>query len=235
MSAAGSMFPELIDTVVDFNDTAFRNIPSIIVSEDLLDDLSDDPEDRAFGEALVAREKSFDYRSPIIMRPFRYGTSLDDAASARLPTRFSDGRRFGVWYGSLDILTTLHETVYHWKKRLADMLTTIEEEVVSERRVFKISALGIIIDLRGKHARFPELIDPDDYTFTQALGEYLHRNAQNGLLVRSARYAPGTNIAAFKPDILSNPRYHSYPVYRWTPGESAVNVERIRGKTWKRI
>lgn len=160
------MFSELIDTVIDFNDTTFRNIPSIIVSEDLLDDLSDDPEERAFGEALVTGGKPLDYLSPIIMRPFRYGTSLDAAASARLPTRFSDGSRFGVWYGSLDILTTLYETVYHWKRRLADMLTAIDEEVVSERRVFKVLATGIIIDLRGKHLAFPGLIAPDDYTFT---------------------------------------------------------------------
>ncbi len=229
------MFSELIDTVVDFNDATFRNIPSITTSEDLLDDLSDDPKDRAFGEALVADQKDLDYRSPIIMRPFLYGVSLDDSACARLPTRFSDGRQFGVWYGSLSLATTVYETVYHFRKRLADMVTTIDEEVVSERRVFEVSARGVIIDLRDKHDRFPALIAGDDYTFTHALGGYLHKNGQNGLLARSARHKRGVNLAAFKPDILSNPRHHCYLVYRWAPGDPAVQVERTSGKVWKRI
>lgn len=227
------MFAELIDTVVDFAGATFRNIPSISVSEDLLDDLSDDPRDRAFGEALVSA--NLDYSSPIIMRPFLYGTSLDNSPYARLPTRFSDGRRFGVWYGSLDVVTTVYETVYHWKKWLADMAITIDEEVVSERRVFRVSVSGIVIDLRAKHERFPRVIDPDDYTFTHALGDYLHKNAQNGLLVRSARHNPGTNLAAFRPDILSDPRHHSYLAYRWIPGEASVRIERMSGRVWKRI
>ena len=229
------MFSGLIDTVVDFDGTTFRNIPSVTPSEDLLDDLSDDPKDRAFGEALVADQKDPDYRSPIIMRPFLYGVSLDGSASARVPTRFSDGRRFGVWYGSLSLITTVYETVYHWRRRLADMLTTIQGEVVSDRRVFKVSVRRVIIDLRDKHRRFPALIDPIDYTFTNALGEHLHRNGQNGLLVQAARHPEGVNLAAFKPDILSDPRHHSYLVYRWTPGESAVRVEKNAGRVWKRI
>ena len=228
-------FSDLIDTVVDFNGTTFRNIPSVMPSEDLLDDLSDNPNDRAFGEALVTDQKSLDYQSPIIMRPFLYGVSLDGGASARLPTRFSDGGKFGVWYGSLSLLTTVHETVYHWKSRLSDMLTTIREEVFSDRRVFKVAARGVIIDLRDKHERFPGLIDPDDYAYTNALGEHLHNNGQRGLLVRSARHPEGVNLAAFKPDILSEPRHHTYLSYRWVPGEPAVRVERAVGKVWRRI
>ena len=115
------------------------------------------------------------------------------------------------------------------------MLTTIDEEVASERRVFRVAARGLLIDLRGKHDRFPALIDGDDYAYTHALGEYLHKNGQNGLLVRSARHEQGVNLAAFKPDILSNPRHYCYLVYRWVPGDPAVQVERTSGKVWKRI
>jgi len=213
------MFAALIDTVVDFKETVFRNIPSVVPSEDLLDDLSDDPKARAYGEALVAVQQDADYRSPIIMRPFLYGVSLD---GTRLPTRFSDGRRFGVWYGSLEMETTIHETVYHWKKRLKDMLITIAEEVVSERRVFEVVATGLFIDLRGKHDRFPGLIDKDDYTFTHALGEYLNRNNQSALLVQSARFN-GINLAAFRPDVLSNPRQPQLSPLPLEPGRTRTN------------
>lgn len=69
------MFKGLIEKVIDFNGQALRNIPSIVLSEDLLDDLSADPQVWAFGEAAVA-ETSEGHASahPVIMRPFEYGS-----------------------------------------------------------------------------------------------------------------------------------------------------------------
>ena len=29
-------------------------------------------------------------------------------------TRFSDGTTYGLWYGSLDVATTVYETAWHW-------------------------------------------------------------------------------------------------------------------------
>ena len=115
------------------------------------------------------------------------------------------------------------------------MLISITEEVISERRIFRVYAAGILVDLREKHHRFPGLLDPEDYAFTHALGHYLHDNGQNGLLARSARYHDGTNLAAFRPEILSNPRHHSYPAYRLIPGNPAIQIERTNGKVWKNI
>lgn len=230
------MLEGLIDKVLDFDSDAFRNISSILISEDLLDDLSADPKDRVAGEALVAEQKEQDdFFSPIIMRPFTYGVGLSDAPAGQYPTRFSDGRRFGVWYGSLDLLTSVYETAYHFKKRLSDMLIEIEEEVVSERRIFLVHVSGILVDLRGKRRSFPQLHDKEDYSFTHTVGAYLFDKGQSGLLVESARYRDGVNIAAFRPDILSNPRHHSYMIYRWKPGDSSVRIEKTRGRTWKVI
>ncbi len=233
---AGSKFSGLIDTVATFNSSVFRNIPTIIVSENLLDDLTDIPEERAYGEAIVSEQAyADDFFSPLITRPFTYGVPLCNSAYSRVPTRFSRGDRFGVWYGSLELLTTVYETLYHWKKRLADMLMRIEEEVVSERRMFRVTITGILIDLRGKQVDFPQLIDGEDYSFTHALGDYLYDNGQKGLLVHSARLTSGVNIAAFSPDILHNPRHHSYLIYKWVPGKPEITIERPRGKVWKRI
>ncbi|MDA8104524.1 MAG: RES family NAD+ phosphorylase [Nitrospiraceae bacterium] len=228
------MFEGLIEKVVDFDDDAFRNISAIV--EDFFDDLSADPEDRAFGEALVsARKDQEDFESLTIMRPFTYGASLSDSPHAAFPTRFSDGTRFGVWYGSLDLLTSVYETAYHFRRRITDMLTVIAEEVVSERRVFLVHVGGILVDLRNKHHKFPKLLEKVDYSFTHAVGAYLYDNGQNGLLVESARYRDGVNVASFKPGILSNPRHHSYLIYRWMPGDSTMRIEKTRGRTWKVI
>lgn len=225
-----NIFAELINTVVDFNDDVFRNIPTIIASEDLLDDLSDNPEDRAYGEVIVSEQAyAGNYDDPVIMRPFTYGMSLRSNGYARIPTRFSSGERFAVWYGSLELTTTIHETLYHWKKRIADMMTEIREEILSERRIFRVAVNGVLIDLRGKHRAFPGLVDPVDYAFTNNVGAYLFDKGQKGLLAKSARCDDGVNVAVFSPDILKNPRHHSYLVYRWTPGAPETRVESADG------
>lgn len=227
------MFKGLIDKIADFNDDCFRNISTVIPSENLLDDLSDKAREWAFGEALVADQKEEDLYSPIIMRPFSYGTALGDPPFTGLPTRFSDSKRFGIWYGSLDLITTIYETVYHFRKRLADMLIPIEKEVVSDRRVFRVHVGGILVDLRGKHQKFPQLLSEKDYTFSHVVGSYLYDNGQAGILVESIRYPDGINVAALKPDILSNPRHHCYLTYRWLPGDFSVHIEKTPGRTWK--
>lgn len=229
------MFQGLIDTVVDFRRDVLRNIPSILFSEALLDDLSSDPRERAFGEVLVAEQKDPENLvPPIILRPFIYGVGVDDAHKC-FPTRFSDGRRFGMWYGSLDLLTTVYESAYHFRNRLDNMLTDIREEVVSERRVFRVHVSGILVDLRGKHHKFPHLLDKRNYSFTHSVGSYLYDKGQSGLLIESAHYQEGINVAAFKPGILSNPRHLGYLVYRWLPGDSKIRIEKTPGRTWRVI
>jgi len=230
------MFEGLFDKIIDFNGEGFRNIPTIVVSEDLLDDLSPDPLDQAYGEAAASDVKpGEDYTSPVITRPFDYGIPLSDVSHESFASRYSDGSKFGVWYGSLELLTSVYETVYHFQRRVTDMLIEFAGEVVSERRVFRVGVRGILVDLRKKYRTFPKLLDKDDYTFTHSVGVYLHDSGQRGILVESARYRSGTNVAAFTPDILSNPRHDSYLIYRWVPGQTTVRIEKPRGRTWKTI
>lgn len=227
------MFEGLFDTIDAFDSDVYRNIPSLRVSEDLLDDLSDRRSDRAVGEALVeATVRRDSALSSIITAPFTYGVRVGGLPFGSTTTRFSDGSRYGVWYGSLDLITTVHETVHHWKRRLSAMLRDIDEDVVSERRVYLVHAQGMLVDLRGKHRKFPGLIDKNSYAFTHAVGAYLHDQGMNGLLVASARYREGTNIAAFRPEVLSAPRHHCYLTYRWKKRSDTVTVERAKGKRW---
>ena len=195
--------------------------------------LSTDPQERAFGHALASGGEKEALHFQVIMRPFTCGGALSDAPHALFPTRFSDGSRFGVWYGSLELLTSVHETAYHFKKRVSDMLAGISGEVASERKVFLVHAAGILVDLRRKYRKFPKLLDSTNYSFTNSLGAYLYDKGQSGLLIESARYHEGSNIVAFSPDILSNPRYHSSLIYRWIPGDSTVRIEKVPGKTWR--
>jgi len=224
-------FPELLDRLVDHAGEVHRNIATIRESQDLLDDLSADPRERAFGEAAAERPSPLpDPRSPVILRPFEYGMGVPGATS-RPVSRFSDSTRFGVWYGSETLETTVHETVHHFRRRIEAMRAPIDEVVVAERRVFRVRLAGLLVDLRGKETKFPGLVDRASYAFTHRVGAYLHGQGQNGLLVRSAR-CEGTNVAVFDPRVLSDPRHHCYLTYRWRPGDAAVRVERTPGRRW---
>lgn len=227
------MFEEIIDKIVHYDDDAVRNIPTIMKSEELLDDLSPASDDREYGESLVSEPES-ENLSPIITRPFQYGIALGEA---RQVTRFSDGSRFGLWYGSTTALTTIYETVYYWQRRLSAIgeISGAKDELATHRRVFKVHVRGLLIDILGKEKKHPWLIDGADYSMTHALGKYLHDQGTNGILFRSARDPEGVNVGSFKPSILSDVRHDFYLRYRWKPGSKRVIVEKQPGRTWKAI
>jgi len=228
------MFEELIRTVVAFRDHAFRNIPTLIESEDLLDDLTDDPSVRASGEAIVG-ERAYEEDHPIISRPFRYGTAVSSEGLPSVRTRFGDGSRFGVWYGSLDVLTTVYETVFHWQKFLSDAGIGPNTPLAAHRVIYRVLASGIFVDLRGKEADVPQLVSSDSYEFTQRLGTYLHDNRQTGLLVASARRPQGVNMAVFDPAALSDPRHELYLSYHWLPDVTDVLIRTVKGAPWGKV
>ncbi|MDW7646497.1 MAG: RES family NAD+ phosphorylase [Desulfuromonadales bacterium] len=227
------MFPELLTAISDFNGDLYRNIKTARVSIDCYDDLGDRELDT---QIAVAAEMAGHPPShvPMITRPFDYGVAIaypfihDNWQN----TRFSDGRLYGVWYGSIKMETTIFETVYHWRHFIEDSFAGEDIEISADRRVMLILCRGILVNLVGKEGTYPGLLDPEDYTFTQGLGRYLHDQGQNGLLVKSAR-CDGINSAIFRENILSNVRDCCYLTYFWNPARSrALRVERERGIPW---
>jgi hypothetical protein len=134
-----------------------------------------------------------------------------------------------VWYGALELVTTVYETLYHWHRFVTDSFST-DKEIIGERRVFQVRCEAILIDLRA--AAEPRLVDRNDYAFTQQLGRYLWKRAQSGLLAPSAR-GPGICAAIFRPEALSDVRDVCFLTYRLR-GNTAI-VERSPGETWLRI
>lgn len=229
------MYPELITHAVDLHVDLVRNIKGIRVSQNLFDDLSGDPVDQAVALAaeLASRLPS---EAPLLTRPFDYGTALtypfvDFNGHA---TRFSDGLDYGVWYGSLELETTVYETVHHWREFITDSFPSEDRDIVAERRVLHVRCDAILIDLRSKERRERRLVERRDYRFTQALGRYLKQQNQNGLMVRSAR-CDGVNAAAFTPRVLSRARDLCFLTYRTNPTRDLVRVERTPGRKWLEI
>lgn len=224
------MFETLVRQVADYRGDLLRNIKGIRVSQDLFDDLARDAADR---EVAIAAESATRIPSaaPLITRPFDYGTVITYpfAPYNWQATRYSDGLEYGVWYGALELVTTVYETLYHWHRFVTDSFST-DKEIIGERRVFQVRCEAILIDLRA--AAEPRLVDRNDYAFTQQLGRYLWKRAQSGLLAPSAR-GPGICAAIFRPEALSDVRDVCFLTYRLR-GNTAI-VERSPGETWLRI
>lgn len=222
----------LISSVVDFHDKLIRNIKGIRESQAVFDDLV---ENEAEMQVAIAAEAAgrMESHAPLITRPFDYGTVI---TYPFLPcnwqqTRFSDGARYGVWYGSLELETTVYESVHHWWRFVMDSYASEDKAIIADRRVFSVRCDAILIDLRGKEERFPQLVSASDYSCTQQLGGYLHEKEQNGVLVKSARCA-GVNSAVFTPRVLSSPVDVCYLSYAMNPRSRTVSVERERGVSW---
>lgn len=214
----------------DFADDCFRNIVSLKTSQDLFDDLSDDPLERLVAEAAEIQAKPGRYGpQPILHRPFEeaeYLAAIDWPFRHWAQSRYSDGR-FGVWYGALDELTTVHETVYHWRSGfLADAgFERGEGRVVAERKLYRVRTEAVLIDLRPVCRSHPGLLDGADYRQAQDLGERLSRQGHPGLVSRSAR-GPGEIVAIFNAAVLSNPRVVCYLRYSLDRQSGDVDVYR---------
>lgn len=227
------MFDGVVREVVDFDGELVRNIKGIRVSQSLFDDLSADPADQAVAIAAESIER-IPSEAPLVTRPFDYGSVITFPFVPHNwhATRWSDGLAYGVWYGSLELETTVYESVFHWHRFVTDSFPDLGRELVGERRVFHVRCRAVLIDLRSRADS--RLVDRRDYAYPQALGRYLHERSQNGLLARSAR-CEGSNAALLDPRCLSNPRDACFLTYRMAPGKDRVAVERAPGETWLEV
>lgn len=225
----------LYDVATHFADGLYRNIVSIRVSQNLSDDLGDDGID---SELFNRFEMDTKPRRPVpaVNRPFEagYGQAIffPFVHKSWFESRFSDGT-YPVWYGSLDLETTVHETVYHFRRRHIEEagFEHARQPIVGERKIYLVACDAVLIDLRRKLVEAPDLIDPDTYTFCHQVGRELQSRRHPGLLTRSAR-CPGDNAVLFDPVYLTNPRDLCFLTYRYLPGTGAVEVERTPGEVW---
>ena len=139
------MLADLFSANVEFHDDLVRNIPGTRKSQNLFDDLSSEPAD---WDVAIASEGAhrITTAAALITRPFDYGSviSFTFDSSHWQATRFSDASRYGVWYGSTAVETTVYETAWHWYRFVLDSFADEDRDIVSERRAFEVrcDALG---------------------------------------------------------------------------------------------
>ena len=212
----------LFDKVRDFNDDAYHNIVSLRESQDLFDDLADEEGMTHYAITAEAHVKET-LPSGFKERGFHYTTAVEFPFTREpfLLSRYGNGS-FGVWYGALELETTIWETIYHMMREESKVegLTGV---LIRERAVYFVKTSAILIDLVGKEKKFPDLVS-DNYALTQQIAERLH-SEYPGLLAPSAR-CKGSNLVAFTPKILSDPRLTCYLIYRYDYQKKSVVVER---------
>ena len=224
-------------TLTDVHNDLIRNIVSLRESEDLFDDLTDDPDERKLAQQVESDAKPYPYKShtPEIHRPFEESVWFNAIAwpfrNWRI-SRFSDGS-FGVWYGSDTVETTAYETAHHWYHGLLADAGFESERVVVERRLYRVRCDAALLDLRHLLDDYPLISHANDYSVTQSIGSKAHHEGHPGLVTASVRHEDGNLYAVLNPNVLSNPRHHSYLTYR-LEGDRIV-VERKPGKVWLEI
>lgn len=208
--------------LININQPLIRNIVSLRDSQQLFDDLTDNPDGLQAATALEAATKPLPYAShqSIIHRPFEEAEFLSAILYPFEPnhwsaSRFSTGE-FGVWYGSDSIETGVHETAYHWRYGLlADAGWEDRIGTSIERRIHQVNCHAHLVDLTNKTHDWPGLT-ANHYDFCRDLGTQAQHDGLPGLWTPSARSPrthfsthadtnPGTNAALFTPAPLSAP------------------------------
>jgi RES domain len=224
-------------SLADVHRDVFRNIISLRESQDLFDDLSENPDDWVRAQQVEDEVKPPPYqsRTPIIHRPFEDAQWFNAIAwpfKHWQVSRFSDGS-FGVWYGCDSVKTSIYETAYHWFSGLLTDAGFGNELVIAERKLYSVACDAALLDLRRLIAKHSALIHKTDYSYPQSVGARLHREGHPGLITASVRHAAGHNYVVLNPDVLSNPRDHCQLTYR-LEGERIV-VEKQTDTTWMKI
>ena len=208
----------------------YRNIVSLRESANLFDELSDDPNDQAVAIQAELETKQDIYPSTpaSIHKGFVYNAAIayPFLTEPFLDTRFGDGS-YGVWYGSMALITTIYETGYHAYRAIVG----VEDHpnlVTQERAIYNVHCAGILIDLSQKVARHPDLVS-NDYGVCHLIGKKLQKEGHPGILYASAR-TDGINVAVFNPQILSNPRNNCFLTYIISTRDKMIRVEREVGK-----
>lgn len=227
-----SLFTRVVLT--DLNQDVARNIVSLRESQDLFDDLTDDPVEWLLAQTVEHEVRPPPYRShtPVIDRPFEdavWFNAIIWPFKHWQQSRFSDGS-FGVWYGSESIETTVCESAYHWYHGLLCDAGYEREAVVAERKVYWVACGAALLDFRKAAAEHGDLLHATDYEFAQSIGARIHREGHPGLLIQSVRRPAGENVVIFNPGVLSNPRHACQLTYR-LEGERIV-VEKQPGVAW---
>ena len=200
---------------------------------DLYDDVAD-PRDWEALAAAQARTNPRIYeeigdlsRVPVERRVAGEGASWVMGAFTHVSkdraSRFSDGSH-GVYYAGESLETAIREHSFQMGRFFA--ASREAPGWLSQVRQLVGAIDAVLDDLRG--GGFEALLDPDDYTASQAYAAARRAEAADGIVYPSVRRPGGACIAAFFPDVVALPVQGDHFDYFWD-GARIRYVRKITG------
>ncbi len=136
-----------------------------------------------------------------------------------LPSRFTDGHHYGVYYAANSLDTALAETMFH---REQFMLQTQEPDTELTMREYINRVALPMHDIRG--SQYAALHDPNSYAASQSFAQQLKAQGSNGLVYRSVRFEGGECIAAFRPKAVTLPIQGQHFRYVYNAQQRKITV-----------
>lgn len=99
------------------------------------------------------------------------------------------------------------------------MTATSEPAMRLQMLLCTVSANGTVVDLRKACLSNPKIVDPSDYSYSQAVGLKLQSDGSAGIIYPSVRDKGGECLAAFTPAILKKCVHAKHLEYAWNGHE----------------
>lgn len=136
-------------------------------------------------------------------------------------SRFNTGER-GAWYCAFSAETALAEVIFHKTVEYAE-INYFEDSV--SYCAFLADFAAEFHDLRDA-AAYADCLSPSSYIPSQALAVQLLAQGSLGVVYPSVRHARGTNLACFRPALVSHVRKGSSYQLTWA-GSPQPQVQRL--------
>lgn len=158
-----------------------------------------------------------------LMAPFTH-------VSPDRPSRFSDGS-FGVLYVGGRFEVALLETIHHHARFM--LATAQPPGWTSQFREIVLEIDAALHDLRPLGIEAAPVLDPTDYTASQALGIGLRSLGSAGIAYPSVRCPGGECAGLFYPDGASRPVQGRHLDYHWNGERVDLYRDRSAGEVYR--
>jgi len=195
-------------------DNTHRLIPSRYNDDTVLNRIADDARelqtlieldsstnDRLMGEANLL--------PGISVHELLFGVEHAPVVNAAFTHAHPEGSRFngpdrGAWYAGFELKTSQAEVAFHKSQELKEIAWDKPETFTFDD--YLADFRGTFHDLRGGHAGYRQVLDPDSYSASQKLAQELLAGGSAGIVYPSVRLPKGTCIACFRPTLVTNVR-----------------------------
>lgn len=183
------------------DDTVLNRIADNARELQTLIELDSGTNDRLMGEANLL--------PGITVHELLFGVEYASVVNASFTHSHPEGSRFngpdrGAWYAGFELKTSQAEVAFHKSEELREVGWDEPETFTFDD--YTADFRGSFHDLRGGHAGFRQVLDPDSYVASQKLAQQLLAEGSAGIVYPSVRFAKGTCIACFRPTLVTNVR-----------------------------